>query len=220
MFSRFVEMGARVYSIAGLVTALVMLDKCQTAPCEEDGCEVGGGAGQAGDGGAEVGGGGSGGAAGSGQGGAGATGGSEMGGAPDGGGGQAGAGGCAPLFACGPKDCGLVDDGCGALLDCDATGAEPTTCASQVAGQDQEGPMTCSTTTHLCECPAEGNSPAALALCEGPSAEPPVNDYCAQGGGCTTAFCGIPPVPKVPPECIFSGQNLDGAPVWCCVTPQ
>lgn len=226
-----VGLGSRSYVLSVLVTSIVVgASECGTVPCEGDTCETGGGgsAGEGGDGGTGgdggaggetvVGGGGSGGEAG--QGGAGGSGGatttSETGG---GGAGGEGGGPCVPSFACGPKDCGMVDDGCGTMLDCDDPGftGEPS-CKTQFSGANDDGPMVCNMDTHACECPAEGNSPAAAALCDGTVVQVVgVAAFCEDGGGCSTAFCGVPPVAKVPEHCRYGGE-LSGSSVWCCTS--
>ena len=129
---------------------------------------------------------------------------------------------CEPTFACGPKNCGMVDDGCGTMLNCDDPGpGDPVTCATEAGGET--GPMTCGA-DHVCHCAAEGNSPEALALCQGATAEPAVHVWCVNQGGCTTALCGSPSAPKTPGGCIFSGQAIKPVPqdpatwilIWCC----
>lgn len=231
-----VRLGSRTQFIAGLVTSLMIFHRgCETPappPCDGDACEDGGAAGDGGTGGGDDVVGGQGGEE---PGGSGGVGGETTGGGPGGstspaggaGGGSAGQGGgggtCVPTFACGPKNCGMVDDGCGNLLNCDAKDPQtgvPVTCASEYAGQEQGGPMACDPETHTCECVAEGDSEAAMAFCEGMKAEPAVNDYCTSHGGCHTAWCGYAPVPKAPGHCIGSGQSLGEDMVWCCaVTP-
>lgn len=215
-----VHLGSRAH-VVGEIAALILFVK----GCADDTVDfsatggTGGETSTAGSGGA----GGMGGLAGSGgMGGAVAGGGS---GGTTGGGGAGGAGGsttCVPSFACGPKDCGPVDDGCGTMLNCDNPDGigDPVTCKTEQGGET--GPMTCGA-EHTCECPAEGNSPAAMALCEGANAEPAVDAFCAVSG-CDTALCGVPPVPKGPQECIYSGQAIKPVPqdpstwihVWCC----
>jgi hypothetical protein len=109
-----------------------------------------------------------------------------------------------------------VDDGCGALLNCDATLGDPVTCASQNASQDMGGPMVCGE-DHLCHCPPEGNSPAAMALCDGTVVMVPgVAEYCASHGGCDTAYCGTPPVAKRPEHCKYGGGFTTEEQIWCC----
>lgn len=228
MLYRLIRFGSRPVAV-GEVAALLLFAKACVAPpppCQGDACETGGG----------------------GSGGETATGGS-MGGIPDGGSGGAtggqsgstssggmggsggatggttgGAGGCEPTFVCGPKDCGMVDDGCGKMLDCDATPNGKVDCSSLDNWSGATGgPMTCGE-DHLCHCPPEGNSPEAMALCQGPAAEPAVDQWCATQGGCNTALCGSASSPKVPLTCIGSGQALKPTPqdpttwihIWCC----
>lgn len=235
------SLGSRAWGLSGLSLLILLATHCgeATAPClSEDGCESGaagmagagatggqsgaaanGGGGEAGQGGATTAGG-QGGSAG--QGGAGGA----MGGSGGAGGGNAGAGGaCVPSFECGPKNCGVADDGCGTFLNCNDPGpGDPVTCATQMAGESEGGPMTCNATARVCECVPEGNTPAAMSFCGGIAAEPAVADWCAKRGGCTTGLCGIPPVPKVPDYCIYSGHVLKPGPgvpdvhVWCCAS--
>lgn len=158
-----------------------------------------------------------------GGGGAGGAGGAMAGGAGGaaGGAGEGGAAPCVPTFACGPNDCGEVDDGCGVMLDCDAQQwGEPITCAT-VNGAET-GPMACGE-DHACHCPAEGNSAEAMALCEGATAKTEVRDWCEAAGGCVTALCGDPAAAKMPAACIYGGslkvnpqKPETWIPVWCC----
>ena len=230
-----IRLGARWAVVAEIIFLVMLLRACTSEPaCPE--CEPGGGGTSstatggsvAGSGGEPGGGAGStmtggttaGGTGGVAGGSGGATGGTT-------GGTTGGAGGCVPSFACGPKDCGLVDNGCGQMLDCDhAQLGDPITCASELANQSMNGPMTCGA-DHLCHCVPEGNTPAAMALCQGANAEPAVADWCAMQGGCSTALCGLAPVPKVTDLCIGSGQALKPNPqdpntwihIWCCTGP-
>lgn len=220
-----VGLGSRSYVLSVLITSIVVgASECGTVPCEGDACETGGGgsAGEGGDGGSGgdggdggivvTGGGGEGGEAG--QGGAGGSGGA--GGATttsETGGGGEGGGPCVPSFACGPKDCGMVDDGCGTMLNCDDPGpGDPVTCGTQSGGDD--GPMLCGA-DHLCHCPPEGNSPEAMALCDG-AQSPGVGIWCAENGGCDTAYCGTPPVAKKPDHCKYGGGLTSEVQIWCC----
>lgn len=142
-------------------------------------------------------------------------------------GGEGGA--CVPTVNCNyDVNCGMMDDGCGNQLDCDHTvTGQPATCAANGSPLVETGPMTCSP-GHVCQCPAEGNTKEALSFCEGAAADPTVNDFCALGGGCDTALCGIFPVPKAPKSCMYSGRTLKPVPldestwipIWCCVDSQ
>lgn len=228
MYRTMLRFGSRLH-VVGEVVALVLLVKscAQPAPppCEE--CGTGGSAGaettsEGGDGGSggETATGGEGGLAVAGGGGAGGAMAGGAGGAA-GGAGEGGAAPCVPTFACGPNDCGEVDDGCGVMLDCDAQQwGEPITCAT-VNGAET-GPMACGE-DHACHCPAEGNSAEAMALCEGATAKTEVRDWCEAAGGCVTALCGSEAASKMPVGCIASGQALKPGQdpttwinVWCC----
>lgn len=212
------SLGARTWIVGEIVSVVLLAKSCATPPGETGGAGGEGGSvtasagGEGGSGGLNTGGGGEGGTG---------AGGSATGGSVASTGGTGGTGGCEPTVACDAKSCGVVDDGCGVELNCDVkdpnTGM-PVTCATQNAGQDQGGPMTCGG-GHTCECPAEGNSPEAMALCQGAGAEPAVNDWCVQHGGCSTALCGLPPVPKAPETCIVSGQEAAAGLIWCCAIP-
>jgi hypothetical protein len=87
--------------------------------------------------------------------------------------------------------------------------------------------MTCSAVTQTCECVPEGNTPEAMALCNGTTGDPMVVGWCAGSGGCETMLCGAPFVPKAPYEwCKYGGEVKPDAndpstwiPVWCCVAP-
>ncbi len=122
--------------------------------------------------------------------------------------GSGGTGGTCEGYVCQPKDCGVVDNGCDPVADCGGCGDNPMTCGG----------------ANTCECAPEGNSVAAMAFCEGAKAEPAVNDWCVQHGGCSTALCGSTASTKTPDTCIFSGQALKPVPqdpntwvnVWCC----
>ena len=217
-----VHLGSRAH-VVGEIAALILFVK----GCADDTVDfsatggTGGETSTAGSGGA----GGMGGLAGSGgMGGAVAGGGS---GGTTGGGGAGGAGGsttCVPSFACGPKDCGPVDDGCGTMLNCDnpdGTG-DPVTCKTEQGGET--GPMTCGA-DHVCQCEAEGNSPAAMEKCIGPKATEAVNNWCVSQGGCVTELCGDPSAPKTPGQCLYGGSlkpnpqdPLTWIPIWCCST--
>ncbi len=215
-------------SIAVLIA--ILTSDCGKDPCAGDVCDTGGGGqgGNAGEGG-QGGDGGAGGIVVTGSGGSGSEGGGSGGSGGQGGaggttttsgngGGGDGGGPCVPTFACGPKDCGMVDDGCGKMLNCDDPGftGEPS-CKSQFSNQDQNGPMTCNMQTHACECVPEGNTPPAMALCDGEAVQiGGVAAFCKESGGCSSAFCGIPPVPKVPEHCRYAGE-VSGQSVWCCV---
>jgi hypothetical protein len=118
----------------------------------------------------------------------------------------------------------MVDDGCGTMLDCDNPDGmgDPVTCQTQEGGG--LGPMTCGA-DHLCHCDTEGNSPAAMAKCVGPSAEPSVDQWCASQGGCSTALCGSTMAFKHPFGCIYGGSLKPNPqdpntwiPIWCCST--
>lgn len=239
------SLGSKTYLIAGLVTSIQLLGKsCAEEPCAPglDACEIGGAAGDGGTAGAagEGGEGGTGAAGGQGgevTGGAGGTGGATGGGGAGGStastggaggaggvGGQGGTGGaCVSTFACGPKDCGMVDDGCGVMLDCDATPEGPVTCSTQSGGAPEGpdgGPMVCNAQTHTCDCVPEGGSAEATALCDGTVVQVPgVAESCAMNGGCDAALCGTPPVPKVPSNCLYGGAKQDGTQIWCCTMP-
>ena len=156
-------------------------------------------------------------------------GGGGQGGAPSSSGGSGGSGGsCIPTAACDyGVNCGMMDDGCGDKLDCDYVDpSQPATCAANGSPLVETGPMVCSP-AHVCVCPPEGDTTEAMSFCEGDAAEPAVNDFCVSGGGCDTALCGIPPVPKAPKECTYSGRTLKPVPldestwihIWCCVGP-
>lgn len=228
MLGAVMGLGSRLSVVSIAILIAVLTSDCGK-PCEGVDCNTGGG-GEAGQGGS----GGDGGAGGettAGDGGSGAeggqggAGGSETGGGGSGGvGGQGGAGGagggpCVPTFACGPKDCGIVDDGCGTMLNCDDPGpGDPITCASHQANQWTDGPMTCGE-DHLCHCPAEGDTAAAMAKCGAESDNPGVPAWCEENGGCHTAFCGTPPVAKVPPNCLYGGGLSDELQIWCCIDP-
>lgn len=218
-----IRLGSRLH-VVGEIVALVMLVKSCEQPAETSG--TGGSTTTAtttdGGGGGDTGGmAGSGGATG-GSGGETVTGGTG-GATVTGGGGSGGTGGttaCVPSFACGPKDCGMVDDGCGTMLDCDKPSGigDPVTCASQNANQDMGGPMTCGA-EHTCECPAEGSQEAAD-LCDGTVVQVPgVAEFCS-AAGCDASLCGTPPVAKVPESCRYAGAKADGTQVWCCAKPQ
>lgn len=221
---------SRTFVVVEVVVSVLVSQCAQEVPCDTDLCAAGGG-GEAGQGGS----GGDGGAGGettTGGGGSGAEGGqggSETGGGGAGGvggvggvggqGGDGGAGGstCQPTFACGPKDCGLVDDGCGTTLDCDANDSgDPVTCQTQGGGTP--GPMTCGA-DHVCHCAEEGNTVAAMVKCGAQTDNPTVPAWCAENGGCSTALCGAPPVVKAPEHCKYGGGLQDGTQVWCCVNP-
>lgn len=219
-------------SIAVLIA--ILTSDCGKDPCAGDVCDTGGGGqgGTAGEGG-QGGDGGAGGIVVTGSGGSG----SEGGGGSGGSGGQGGAGGttttssnggggegggpCVPTFACGPKDCGMVDDGCGKTLNCDDPGftGEPS-CKSHYGNLKQDGPMACNDVTHHCECQAEGNSAAAMAVCDGTAPQiAGIATFCLESGGCDTALCGIPSVPKIPEHCRYGGE-VAGSSVWCCAVAQ
>lgn len=111
------------------------------------------------------------------------------------------------VYTCGAKDCGLVDDGCPEPADCGGCGKQ---------SGNTPGPMTCGA-DNLCECPAEGDTPEAVALCNGAVVQViGVADWCASQGGCHTALCGTPPVPKVPTSCHYGGALADETQIWCC----
>lgn len=224
------RLGSRLH-VVGEIVALAMLVKSCTADgvCSGEPCDTGvaggvtsvAGGGSGGDGGDAGGMGGEGGLIATGGGGSGGA----TGGVAGGTGGTGGAGGaCVPSFACGPDDCGMVDDGCGTMLDCDNPDGmgDPVTCQTQEGGG--LGPMTCGA-DHLCHCDAEGNSPAAMAKCVGPSAEPSVDQWCASQGGCSTALCGSTMAFKHPFGCIYGGSLKPNPqdpntwiPIWCCST--
>ena len=219
------RLGSRLH-VVGEIVALAMLVKSCTADgvCSGEPCDTGvaggvtsvAGGGSGGDGGDAGGMGGEGGLIATGGGGSGGA----TGGVAGGTGGTGGAGGaCVPSFACGPKDCGMVDDGCGTMLDCDhSMPGDPVTCASQNANQGMGGPMTCGA-EHTCECPAEGSQEAAD-LCDGTVVQVPgVAEFCS-AAGCAASLCGTPPVAKVPESCRYAGAKADGTQVWCCAKPQ
>lgn len=219
-----IGLGSRLHVVGEIVALVLMVKSCEqpaetgaggstTTATTTDGGAGGDTGGMAGSGGAT-----------------GGSGGETMpggtGGATVTGGGSGGSGGttmCVPSFACGPKDCGMVDDGCGTMLDCDKPSGigDAVTCATEGGGET--GPMTCGA-DHVCHCDAEGNSPAAMEKCEGAMAEPAVDAWCAAQGGCDTALCGDPSAPKTPSACIFSGQAIKPNPqdpatwilIWCC----
>ena len=228
------RLGSRLHVVGEIVALAMLVKSCTTnGVCSGEPCDTGGaggvtsvaGGGSGGDGG-DAGGMGGDGATG-GEGGLIATGGGGSGGATGGvagGTGGAGGGACVPSFACGPDDCGMVDDGCGTMLDCDNPDGmgDPVTCQTQEGGG--LGPMTCGA-DHLCHCDAEGNSPAAMAKCVGPSAEPSVDQWCASQGGCSTALCGSTMAFKHPFGCIYGGSLKPNPqdpntwiPIWCCST--
>lgn len=139
---------------------------------------------------------------------------------PDPGGGGAGgeAPDCIPTSSCGPRDCGVKDNGCGVELPCDVVTpfGQPLSCASQNPGAASGisgGPMACNANTHVCECPAAKVTKEALAIC---ASAPAVQDLCASAGGCVPSLCGMPPVPKAPANCIHGGATAAGVPIWCC----
>ena len=224
------RLGSRLHVVGEIVALVLMVKSCEqpaetgagggttTATTTDGGGGAGGDTGgMAGSGGAT---GGSGGEAMTGG-----TGGSTV----TGGGGSGGTGGttaCVPSFVCGPKDCGMVDDGCGTMLDCDKPSGigDPVTCATEGGGET--GPMTCGA-DHVCHCDAEGNSPAAMEKCEGAMAEPAVDAWCAAQGGCDTALCGSSSAPKTPETCIYGGalkpnpqDPTTWIQIWCCSAPQ
>ena len=213
------RVGARTF-IVGEIASVIMLAKSCAAPpaCEGETCPTGGSAGAAGSPEGGTGGvGGTGGTLTAGSGGTGAggaaTGGSGTGATGGGGttgstGGAGGSGGC-ELYQCAANDCGLVDNGCEAVVDCGG-------CGEQSGPED--GPMVCSA-SHACECPAEGDSPEAMGKCGANTDNPTVPQWCAEHGGCHTALCGTPPVPKVPETCRYGGGLDSGVQVWCCATP-
>ena len=230
------RLGSRLHVVGEIVALAMLVKSCTTnGVCSGEPCDTGGaggvtsvaGGGSGGDGG-DAGGMGGDGATG-GEGGLIATGGGGSGGATGGvaggTGGTGGAGGaCVPSFACGPKDCGLVDDGCGTMLDCDNPDGvgDPVTCKTQQDGET--GPMTCGA-DHVCQCEAEGNSPAAMEKCIGPKATEAVNNWCVSQGGCVTELCGDPSAPKTPGQCLYGGSlkpnpqdPLTWIPIWCCST--
>ena len=227
-----IRLGSRLH-VVGEVTALLVLVKSCAAPpapppCQGDACETGGGGsgGETATGGSTGGtpDGGAGGAAG-GQ--AGSTSSGGMGGSGGStGGATGGTGGCEPTFVCGPKDCGMVDDGCGTMLDCDNPDGigDAVTCKTQQDGET--GPMTCGA-DHVCHCdpPAPEYAQAAADLCQGAKADPNVSAWCASQGGCTTALCGDTSAPKTPGLCVYGGtlkvvpnDPTTWIPVWCCST--
>ena len=213
------RVGARTFIVGEIVSVILFAKSCAAPPpCADETCATGGSAGAAGS--AEGGSGGAGGTGGdvttgtgaTGAGGA-ATGGSGGTGGATGGGGSTGStggsGGCA-LYQCAASDCGTVDNGCEAVVDCGGCGEQ--------SGPD-DGPMVCGA-AHSCECPAEGDSPEAMALCDGTVVQVVgVAEWCAAHGGCHTARCGTPPVPKVPETCRYGGAKADESQVWCCATP-
>jgi hypothetical protein len=120
---------------------------------------------------------------------------------------------------CQPKDCGLVDNGCEGVPDCGNCGQQ----SAAGMGGEFGGPMTCGA-SHLCECPPEGNTAAAVVKCNGASGDALVAEWCAAHGGCDTALCGAPPVPKVPVDVCKYGGTIKPTPdtyldIWCCITP-
>lgn len=224
MLCRLIRFGSRPV-VVGEVAALLLFAKACVAPpppCQGDACETGGG----GSGGETAMGGSMGGIPDGGSGGAtggqsGSTSSGGMGGSGGATGGTTGgAGGCEPTFVCGPKDCGMVDDGCGKMLDCDATLNGKVDCSSLDNWSGATGsPMTCGE-DHLCHCPPEGNSPEAMALCNGTVVQVPgIEQFCSVTG-CDPSLCGTPPVPKVPDSCRYAGAKADGTQVWCCIKQQ
>lgn len=218
-----VRLGSRAYIVGEITSAVLLAKSCEQPappPCET--CGTGGSdtsaSSSGGSGGDEttgtgaVGGGGD---ATGGSGGTGAAGGTGgAGGSTVSSGGTGGSGGC-PVYECGAKDCGIVDNGCEAVADCDQTETGAVTCASQNAGQDMGGPMTCGA-DHLCHCPLEGGSVEAVAKCAEPNPDNPgIDEWCALQGGCDPAHCGTPPVPKVSDSCKYGGE-LNGKSLWCC----
>jgi hypothetical protein len=134
--------------------------------------------------------------------------------------GQGGVGGCvADPYVCDPLDCGLVANDCGFYTNCNVgPSGETITCATQAPFSPEGpegGPMTCNIDTHRCEC-APGNA-EVQEMCGGSNSLPYVIDWCTKHGGCYAAYCGDPPVAKVPESCQDAGQNdSTDTLVWCC----
>ena len=210
-----IRLGSRAYIVGEIASAILLAKGCEGAETTTSSSGSGGEATTS-----STGAGGTGGDAGSG--GSGAAGGSETTASSGGSGGvcgsggaggaatttgSGGTGGCEPV-ACEAKGCGEVDN-CGEQLDCG-------TCTEQLGDPNNPGPMTCGA-AHTCECPAEGNSAAAMALCAGAQV-PAIADFCA-ATGCDASLCGSPPVPKVPAGCGYAGALADETQVWCCKKP-
>lgn len=99
--------------------------------------------------------------------------------------------------------CGVTDDGCGTPIDCEAD-----------CGGSPDDPWIYCGASGVCECNDAGSSAEAITICNG-GGFPDAVAWC-QATGCAPFYCGQPPKPLAPAECLYVADAAGGVAVWCC----